>query len=130
MLIGKRLRKARELLNMSQGDVEKRTGLMRSYISRIENGHSEPALETLEKLARAFDIPLYELLYEGDQPPKPLPVSHPENLWGNSGKDAHFLFMLRGLLAEMREEDRKLLLSLTGKMLRKKPRAKHKTRKP
>ena len=57
MLIGDRLRTFREQKNLSQGDIEKRTGLLRCYISRVENGHTVPAIETLEKLARAFEVP-------------------------------------------------------------------------
>ena len=54
MVIGDRLRALREDKKFSQGDVEKRTGLLRCYISRIENGHTVPAVETLEKFARAL----------------------------------------------------------------------------
>ena len=57
MLIGQRLRTLRENKQLSQGDIEKRTGLLRCYISRVENGHTVPAIETLEKMARAMEIP-------------------------------------------------------------------------
>jgi len=53
------------------GDVEKRTGLVRRYISRVENWHAVPAMETLEKYARALEVPLYQLFYDGTEPPKP-----------------------------------------------------------
>jgi len=59
MLIGNRLKELRESKQLSQGDVEKRTGLLRCYISRVENGHTVPAVETLEKMARALEIPMY-----------------------------------------------------------------------
>ncbi len=71
MIIGDRLREMREEKKLSQGDIEKRTGLLRCYISRVENGHTVPAIETLEKLARALECPLYQLFYEGEEPPKP-----------------------------------------------------------
>ena len=58
MIIGDRLREMREEKKLSQGDIEKRTGLLRCYISRVENGHTVPAIETLEKLARALECPL------------------------------------------------------------------------
>jgi transcriptional regulator with XRE-family HTH domain len=45
-----------------QGDIEKRTGLLRCYVSRVENGHTVPAIETLEKLARALEVPVTEHL--------------------------------------------------------------------
>ena len=70
MIIGDRLRALREEKNLSQGDIEKRTGLVRPYISRIENNHTVPAIETLEKMARALEIPMYQLFYDGDEPPK------------------------------------------------------------
>ena len=47
MLIGARLRQLREQKQMSQGDIEERTGLLRCYVSRVENGHTVPSLETL-----------------------------------------------------------------------------------
>jgi transcriptional regulator with XRE-family HTH domain len=58
MIIGERLRALREQRSLSQGDIEKRTGLLRVYLSRVEVGHTVPSVATLEKLARAFDIPL------------------------------------------------------------------------
>ena len=63
MVIGERLKTLREYKKMSQGDIEKRTGLLRVYISRVENGHTVPAIETLEKLARAMEIPMYPRQY-------------------------------------------------------------------
>jgi transcriptional regulator with XRE-family HTH domain len=120
MIIGDRLREMREEKKLSQGDVEKRTGLLRCYISRVENGHTVPAVETLEKLARAFEVPLYQLFYEGEEPPV-LPnllkrKSSDENAWGSTGKDARFLSKLRRLLSKAGEQDRKLLLHMAQKM--------------
>ncbi len=69
MIIGDRLRALREEKKFSQGDIEKRTGLLRCYISRVENGHTVPAIETLEKMARALEVPLYQLFYDGEEPP-------------------------------------------------------------
>src|SRR4029077_5378544 len=69
MIIGDRLRALREEKKLSQGDIEKRTGLLRCYISRVENGHTVPAIETLEKMARALECPLYQLFYDGEEPP-------------------------------------------------------------
>ena len=69
MIIGKRLRQFREQKGLSLRDIEERTGLLTCYISRVENGHTTPALEPLERLASALDIPLYQLFYEADEPP-------------------------------------------------------------
>jgi transcriptional regulator with XRE-family HTH domain len=120
MLIGDRLRELREEKKLSQGDIEKRTGLLRCYISRVENGHTVPAIETLEKLARALEVPLYQLFYEGDEPPK-LPnllkrKTTDDIVWGSSGKQAAYLHKLRKCLSKAGDTDRKLLLALAQKL--------------
>jgi transcriptional regulator with XRE-family HTH domain len=120
MIIGDRLREMREEKKLSQGDIEKRTGLLRCYISRVENGHTVPAIETLEKMARALECPLYQLFYEGEEPPK-LPnllkrKSSDEIVWGSTGKEARYLNKLRRLLGTTEESDRKLLLYMAQKM--------------
>src|SRR5208337_2001611 len=120
MIISDRLRELREEKRLSQGDIEKRTGLLRCYISRVKNGHTVPAIETLEKLARALEVPLYQLFYDGEEPPK-LPnllkrKSSDDIAWGAAGKDARYFNKLRRLLAKSEEEDRKLLLSMAQKM--------------
>ena len=71
MRIGRRLKSLRTKKKLSQGDLEKSTGLLRCYISRVENGRTVPGIEVLEKLARALDVPMYRLFYEGENPPKP-----------------------------------------------------------
>lgn len=120
MIIGDRLRFIREEKKLSQGDVEKRTGLLRCYISRVENGHTVPALETIEKFARALGVPLYQLVYDGDKPPElpniPGTKKTAEPAWGSSGKDVRFLAKFRRLLSRIDEKDRKLLLSIAQKM--------------
>jgi transcriptional regulator with XRE-family HTH domain len=120
MIIGDRLRAFREEKKLSQGDIEKRTGLLRCYISRVENGHTVPAIQTLEKMARALDCPLYQLFYDGEEPPQlpnlPKMKSSGEIAWGSSGKDARFLSKLRRLLGKANEADRKLILHMAQKM--------------
>lgn len=120
MLIGDRLRAVREGKKLSQGDVEKRTGLLRCYVPRVENGHTVPALETIEKFARALEVPIYQLFYDGEKPPElpnlPKTKTAAHIAWGATGKDARFLTKLRRLLARTAEQDRKLLLSITQKI--------------
>jgi transcriptional regulator with XRE-family HTH domain len=70
LMIGERLRTIRESKNLSQGDIEQRTGMLRCYTSRIENGHTVPSIETLAKYAQALDIPLYQIFYDGKEAPK------------------------------------------------------------
>jgi transcriptional regulator with XRE-family HTH domain len=125
VIIGDRLRAMREEKRFSQGDVEKKTGLLRCYISRVENGHTVPAIETLEKMARALEVPMYQLFYDGEGPPKlpnlPKRKSSDDIAWGSTGKDARFLSKLRRLLGKVEEGDRKLLLYMTQKMARPRP---------
>ncbi len=71
MVVSERLRAIREQKELSQGDIEERTGLKRCYVSRVENGHTIPSIETLEKMARALEIPMYQLFYDGEAPPSP-----------------------------------------------------------
>ncbi len=123
MLIGDRIRVIREAKNLSQGDIEERCGLFRVYISRVENGHLVPSLETLEKLARALQVPLYQLFYEGKKRPRPphLPKGKraAERAWGTTRKEIYFWNKLRGLLARMRESNRRLLLHMAQEMARR-----------
>jgi len=110
----------REGKKLSQGDIEKRSGLLRCYISRVENGHTVPAMETLEKLARALEVPLYQLFYEGEEPPK-LPnllkrKTADDIVWGSSGKQAAYLHKLRKCLSKAGDADRKLLLAMAQKL--------------
>ena len=120
MVIGDRLRALREDKQLSQGDIEKRTGLLRCYISRVENGHTVPAIETLEKMARALEVPMYQLFYDGEEPPAlpnlPKRKSSDEIGWGSAGKDARYLNKLRRLLAKTEEQNRKLILYMAQKM--------------
>jgi transcriptional regulator with XRE-family HTH domain len=120
MVISDRLRQLREEKKLSQGDIEKRTGLLRCYISRVENGHTVPAIETLEKLARALEVPMYQLFYEGDEPPK-LPnllkrKTSDEIAWGSSGKNSIFLHKLVKCLSKATDSDRKLLMAMAQKV--------------
>ena len=128
MLIGQKLREIREAKNMSQVEIAETTGLVQPYVSRVENGHTIPGVETLEKWASALKVPLYQILYEGEEPPKPLKLSvnHNRELWGNSGRDSHDLKRLRQFLSKMNEQERELLLSLAGRMAaRRRTRGNH-----
>jgi transcriptional regulator with XRE-family HTH domain len=124
MIIGDRLRELREQKKFSQGEIEKRTGLLRCYTSRVENGHTVPAVETLEKYARALEVPMYQLFYDGEEPPKlphlPKRKTADEITWGSSGKEARLLAKFCRLLSRMKEGDRGLLLSMAQKMARTK----------
>jgi transcriptional regulator with XRE-family HTH domain len=126
MIISDRLRELREEKKLSQGDIEKRTGLLRCYISRVENGHTVSAIETLEKLARALEVPLYQLFYEGDEPLKlPNAIKRKTTdaiVWGSSGKQAVYLHRLTKCLSKAGDPDRKLLLAMAQKMVARRDR--------
>jgi len=111
----------REEKKLSQGDIEKRTGLLRCYLSRVENGHTVPAIETLEKIARALEVPLYQLFYDGEEPPAlpnlPKRKSSDDIAWGSSGREARLLALFRRQLGRMDEHDRRLLLALAQKIV-------------
>jgi transcriptional regulator with XRE-family HTH domain len=126
MVISDRLRAIREKKDLSQGDIEKRTGLLRCYVSRVENGHTVPSIETLEKMARALEVPMYQLFYDGETPPeipsltKDRPGEGGE--WGSDGGSADFLKRLRQLLGRLSDADRKLILHMTFQLARRKPK--------
>ncbi len=119
MEIGERLKAIREQKDMSQGDIEKRTGLLRCYISRVENGHTVPAVETIEKLARAMEVPMYALFYEAEAPESHAPKSAATG-WGSSGRDARMLHRFRKLMGRMNQGNQTLLLHMARKMAQRK----------
>jgi len=124
VIIGERLRALREEKKLSQGDIEKKTGLLRCYVSRVENGHTVPAVETLEKFARALEVPMYQLFYDGEEPPM-LPnilkrKSADDIVWGSSGQDARTLAKFCRLFGRMEEGDLGLVLLMARKMAKQK----------
>jgi transcriptional regulator with XRE-family HTH domain len=112
----------REEREMSQGDVEKSTGLLRCYISRVENGHTVPSLETLERFAAALGVPLYTLFYtsaEEAQTPNLTGRKSLKELSEQSGKeagDARLLLKFRRLVQQLADRDRDVLLTLAKKL--------------
>jgi len=119
MMIGNRLKELRESKQLSQGDIEKRTGLLRCYISRVENGHTVPAVETLEKMARALEVPMYRLFHDGEVGASIRKLTPPkDDEFGSTGGGAVCLSKLRRLLAKMEPDDQKLLLHMAQKVAR------------
>jgi transcriptional regulator with XRE-family HTH domain len=116
MFVGDRLRAIREERKLSQGDIEKSSGLPRCYVSRVENGQMVPSLVTLEKFAGALEVPLYRLFYEGKNDPEPLKLldrkTSSVKLWGSAGKGARTFDRLQSILGLMDERDRRLLLHM------------------
>lgn len=119
MVIGERLRKLRESKGLSQGDIERCTGLLRCYTSRVENGHTVPSVETLEKYADALEVPMYRLFYGGEPreaPPKP----HREPALELTGKERRELRAFAAAIRQLDERERRLLFAMAVKMARKK----------
>jgi transcriptional regulator with XRE-family HTH domain len=120
MALGDRLKTLRELKGLSQGDIHKRSGLMRSYISRVENGHTVPSIETLEKLARALEVPLYRLFFDLDQIPElpnlPERVTEEQVVTVTSPERARFIDRMARLFDQLSEEDRRMLLNAAQRM--------------
>src|ERR1051326_3516560 len=110
MIVGERLRALREEKQFSQGEIEKRSALLRCNISRVENGHTVPSLETLEKICRALEVPLYQLFYGGKDVPAPPKVTQKAPAWAASGDEARLLRKFRKALSRTGEDDRQLLL--------------------
>jgi transcriptional regulator with XRE-family HTH domain len=123
LIIGERLRAWREYKALSQNDMEKRLGLSRYYISRLENGHTIPTLETLERFARALEVPVFHLVYEEEGPYQPpvLPESTGsiETSADLSKKDLHLLDRLVPLFSQLRDRDKKLLFGLARRMIKR-----------
>ena len=112
MNIGETIRSFRLQRSMSQGDIEKRTGLLRCYLSRVENGHTIPSLDTLAKIAGAMDLALSQFFAEGSN-------SHGHSHKGLpqlSDDEVRFLSQMRRYSANLNDSDRKLVLAMVKKM--------------
>ncbi len=119
MVIGNRLRELRESKELSQGDIEKRCGLLRCYISRVENGHTVPSVETLEKMARALEVPMYRLFHDGEAPASLRKLKPPkDDEFGSRGAEAVYLSKLCKFLAKMKPNDQQFLLHMAQKAAR------------
>ncbi len=112
MDIGKRLRQLREVKGLSQGDIERRSGLLRSYISRVEGGYTAPSLATLEKFAKALGVEPYQLLYLGEGHPVAARVPRHSGL---SKMDKKLL----KLFEAMSSTNRRILLAIAAKLARR-----------
>lgn len=121
MMIGHRLREVRQTKKLSQGDIERSSGLLRCYVSQVENGHTVPAIDTIEKWARALGIPMYQLFYDGETPPKiPNEVKVQGKSWRQRGLKSpgrQYLREMQGYLAKLDQNDRALILHMTKKIV-------------
>ena len=122
MGVGTRVREIRTMKNLSQSELAARAGVPFSYISRLENGHRLPAIEALEKLARALDTPLYRLFYDDKVSINPLVHTELRDRRTEPNRPSkweHKVEQLRTLLGDLLDEDRKLILHVAARMGRK-----------
>ncbi len=126
-IIGQRIRQIRQQKKLSQGDIEETTGLLRCYVSRVENGHTVPSLETLERFAAALDIPVYRFFYTGEDPQPTNHSTPPSTLeelaeeQGSVGTEARFLLKLKTFASRITDSDREVLLSLAKRFATRQP---------
>jgi transcriptional regulator with XRE-family HTH domain len=118
MQIGAKLRQLRLAKNLSQGDIQKRTGLFRCYTSRVEHGHTVPSIGTLEKYPSALEVPLYRFFTDEGPVVKPK-LPRLDDSWADRGKERDAFQTLAKALVRMDEQDKKLLLSMAQGMARR-----------
>src|SRR5436309_12354516 len=106
--IGEVIKSYRSQRSLSQGDIERRTGLLRCYLSRVENGHTVPSLETLQKIARALDLQLAEFFAEE------IVAKEMSSLHLNE-EEIRFLTQIQRYSAHLGDSDRRLLLAMVRK---------------
>jgi transcriptional regulator with XRE-family HTH domain len=111
MNIGETIRNFRLQRSMSQGDIEKRTGLLRCYLSRVENGHTIPSLDTLAKIAGAMDLDLSQFFSDNNNS-----NGHSKGLPKLSDDEVRFLSQMRRYSVNLNDSDRKLVLAMVKKM--------------
>jgi transcriptional regulator with XRE-family HTH domain len=121
MVIADRLKALRKAKDLSQDDIEQRTGLLRCYISRVENGHTVPAIETLEKFARALEVPMYQLFNDGEAEASVRKSKHSEGRepFGSRGAEADYLSKLRQAMSKLKPNDQKLILHMAQKVAKR-----------
>jgi len=114
MNFGKRLLELRMAKNLSQGDIAKRTGFLRNYMSRLENGHISPSTDTLERLAKALQIEVYQIFFEGEGKPQTIAADVTKVL--NREKQ------LVALFHQLREPDKQLILHVARDLAKRRGR--------
>jgi transcriptional regulator with XRE-family HTH domain len=119
MIIGERLKALREQKKISQGEIEKRTGLLRCYISRVENGHTVPSVTTLEKMARALEVPMYRLFTDDENVKKPDIPRNSARSHAAISTEERDLRVFAKLLSQMDDKDRRTLLHMASKMAKR-----------
>jgi transcriptional regulator with XRE-family HTH domain len=107
MNIGETIRNYRLQKGMSQGDIEKRTGLLRCYLSRVENGHTVPSLDTLSKIAQSMELPLAQF-FDARAAEHTVERDIPQL----TEDMVRFLSQIKRYSAHLNDSDRKILLTM------------------
>ena len=111
--IGQVIRSYRSQRGLSQGDIERRTGLLRCYLSRVENGHTVPSLETLAKIAEAMEISLADF-FPGTETPRDRDT---QKMLGELSEDEiRFLSEIKKYSTTLSDGDKRLVLAMIRKM--------------
>jgi transcriptional regulator with XRE-family HTH domain len=111
--IGEVIKTYRGQRGLSQGDIERRTGLLRCYLSRVENGHTVPSLETLAKIAEAMDISLADF-FPGTETPRD---KETQKMLGELSQDEiRFLVEIKRYSSTLSDGDKRLVLAMIRKM--------------
>jgi transcriptional regulator with XRE-family HTH domain len=120
VIIGDRLRTLHKRKKLTQSEVARKTGLLRCNVGRLENRKAAPTVATLEKMAHALEIPMFQLFYDCEPSPKPVSLprsrSTKDKGWGSSGKDARMLAQFCHLFNRMSESDVGLILLIAKEM--------------
>lgn len=120
MEIGRRLRELRKGRRLSQGELEIRTGLLRCYTSRVENGHTVPSVETIEKYAIALGIPLAEFFSKGEVSLQVDPLAASEAAkWRPTPREQIEREKLVAAIAATESDDRELLTALAQRLAKR-----------
>ncbi|MBI4460581.1 MAG: helix-turn-helix transcriptional regulator [Acidobacteria bacterium] len=110
MNLGESIRKIRQVKGLSQGEMQKRTGILRSYLSRVENGHTVPSFATLQRLASAMEVTLADFFAMDGGPTSSSPTV--------AGANSDYLQELKGYLPYLSTEQRQELLAMIKEMAR------------
>jgi len=111
--IGEVIKTYRSQRGLSQGDIERRTGLLRCYLSRVENGHTVPSLETLAKIAEAMEISLADF-FPGTETPRD---KETQKMLGELSQDEiRFLAEIKKYSTTLSDGDKRLVLAMIRKM--------------
>ena len=113
MNLGESIKNIRQAKGLSQGEMQKRTGILRSYLSRVENGHTVPSLATLQRLASAMGVALSDFFSANGQPVEGASAAAAAVA---SDPASQYLAELKTLLPQLTSQQRDQLLDMVKDM--------------